>query len=294
MKKLSFPTASEDYHEAKKEDLLFMLNQSTAELVSALAETLKPSGANSVILKGCRIIDSSTSVEIEAGFIYHNGEVYRVVASSFVFPGGLGSGVDPLENVWLVPEEQTLPNADRVYRDGRTHRVFRETAMKLSGSATGAFFRLDALSYFANTAPRGTIRLWRPPSGVTLADVCRPNGLGKGEFLGWRLVADSGGRTFLGMNWDESAVDDVRTAVDYQDINEKGGKKQVGLTVGQLPSFAVKGTRGESFTGGGDPTGSTLGRGANNPNEVTFATIGNNEKHENRMPYLMAYFFEKI
>lgn len=234
MKKLSLPTNPEDYHEVAKEDLLYILNESTKELIGALGNALKPTGADHVLLTGCSIIESLTSVSIADGFVFTGGEIYRVIASGFIFPAELPDGTDPLSQVWLVPEDQTLPNADRTYEDGRQWRVFTEVALKLSGSSVGAIMRMDDLSYYANTAPSGTIRLWRPPAGKTINDVAKfPSGKGKGEFLGWTLAPGTGGYQPMGMNWDETAEAGVRDVGDYTNINEVGGKTQRTLTAAQ-------------------------------------------------------------
>lgn len=144
-------------------------------------------------------------------------------------------------------------------------------------------------SNFANASiPIGGIIMWSGgsiPAGFVLCDGQFANGTQTPDLRG-RFIVGQDPRAFPGGDiWD----------INYNDIGNIGGEKEVTLTVGQLPehSHKISGRSHQRNTSGAGERRNYVKLDAYSPSEngesVTSA-IGEDEAHENRPPYYVLAF----
>lgn len=296
-------------HPLRIDNLLFM-QAGFKEVMSALAGVFVPEGADRIILSGCNITAGNVGVIISAGWLFFQGEVFRVLPGNISFEeevSGPGEALasSSLRIVELVDERNPVFYANNVAVD-----IYRERVLELVGDASGDIV-LSSVSHSASADAVGVIKPWVMPAGEVGNFYDLSSGIGfKGKHLGWALCDGQGGRPDLRgrvlVGWNPSDS-------DFNSVGGTGGAKAVAISVAQLPVFdevftaerveITSGVRLEGVTAGGLDNmlrawdGSNSNRTFNIPGESVVETrvqFGEGVAHNNLQPYYVCVFVIKL
>lgn len=188
-----------------------------------------------------------------------------------------------------------------------------------TGSYSGGFpVYINESGMFVNTAPTSNFIKFDPYSSqtfkavfkrastfinevieiVTLSDQWDNTGLGKWAYKGFALcnglngTVDKRGRFSVG--YDERLTDPANGIWDasYNTPGNNGGAKGISLIADNIPPLNVTVNQGNSYVGAG-PNG-IVGRGAASPNTFDILTTGTGSSHENRPPWKVLVYAQRI
>lgn len=242
---------------------------------------------NKTIITGMEVGGSSVA---EGWFVYNN-ELIKFNACA------LATKVDINEVLTSVE-----------FEDGLTKSVYKiKTAVC---GATGAFdfselVRLESYKDLQEKINDFITNAWRTydvkqvdcPDDYITDNFNLTTGLGINERNGWAIcdgrngTRNRGGRVSVGYSVITVDPEDGVWDVLYNTIGATGGEKKHQLTTGELPRFNLTIPQGDSFTGGG---GTRVGRGSVSANDSPTSSIGNDEAHENRQPFMVTLFIQKL
>lgn len=133
---------------------------------------------------------------------------------------------------------------------------------------------------------------------AVLSDRFDNTGLGKWEYKGFAICNGANGtidhRDLFPVGYDNRLSDPGNGVWDptYNTPGATGGAKQVTLTEPQLPEHTHGVPQGNSFNGPGADI--RAGRGFDNPNTFQTEAAGGGQPHENRPPYKVVVFIQRI
>lgn len=217
------------------------------------------------------------------GWIVYNGELIRFVG------GPAAAGV-------VVQELAThTPN----FQDGNPHDVEFEKTATCGAPATFPFSDLRRLNTIKDMWLPGDVKEVDCDEAYILANFdMTPGsptlGLGKNERLGWAIcnginnTKDRGGRISIGYSTVTIDPEDNVWDVIYNTIGATGGEKKHQLTIPELPAHSHTYTK---TVGGG-----SYGDNSNDQADQTANTssVGGDQPHENRPPYIVTLFIQKL
>lgn len=192
------------------------LQEGLKEAISAVAISL---GETSFILTGCVVTIAAGNASVTQGYIYHDGEVYKVAAHSI--PEVIGGTLS-----YKVKEIVNTPSPV-IYKSGNPVNVHIEHQLELTYNV--GLIVVNDISYQSN-APKGGIIMY--DGSVANFDVTGLGLSGKG-LKGWALcngqngTPDLRGRFIAGYN----PLDG-----DYDAIGKNGGSKTHILLNANLPA----------------------------------------------------------
>lgn len=222
-----------------------------------------------------------TGPAVSDGWISYNGELVPFIG------GSVGADV-------VVEETST----GLLFEDGVTRQVLFTKVAYCGAPATFPFSDLKALIPLNKLWQTGDVKEVDCNDAYVLANF-DATGLGIGERVGWAIcngangTADRRGRFVVG--YDNRAVDPANGIWDiiYNGMGAIGGEKRHTLTTAEMPSHnhSITGSTTTSFAGAGAvpgvPIGSTESAGSTN-------NTGNGDPHENRPPFIVTLFIQKI
>lgn len=221
---------------------------------------------NEVIIKGCVVSGVTISnVNISAGIVIINNKFLEPAAYSGGYPIYLNEF-----GQWVNSQPASNFIKFDPYTSQRVGSVFKRATTVL-----GEILMMAVLSdRFDNT------------------------GLGKWEFKGFAIANGANGtidvRGRFPIAYDNRLTDPGNGVwdADYNTPGNNGGYKSVTLVEANLPEHTHTVNQGNSYTGNGGA--GTVGRGAVNPNTFETEPAGSNTPHENRPPYKVFVFIQRI
>lgn len=254
------------------------------EIFGLLAQLFLPVGAGPTALKGCGVSsDPGVNVTIQPGYIYYDGEVYRVPGKTVSAASIAACSLAVLE---LDPG--TLENPNLTYANGINRLVYKERVLDLVGN-TGGVVLLTGLSRANNFDMPGAVKsVWFATIGEFEAQFDTTTGIGKDRYQGWAWCNGQGGRpdwrgrTLVGYNPTDS---------DFDAFTKTGGAKTHTLTVDEMPSHnhtvnSSGGTGTAFIIAAGDGSGGDLASST--------ANTGGGAAHNNMPPYGIAAWIIKL
>lgn len=270
----------------------FPLTQNALDfLQTAFGEPLYALGkmfGNKTIITGMEVGSSS----VAEGWFFYNGEPIYFNASA-------------LDTKVAISEDLTSVE----FEDGITKAVFKVKTAICSATGDFNFSDLQRLSSFTAAKQTQLDRTWL--AGDVKQVFCDASyiavnfdssGLGRLERSGWAVcnggngTENMGGRVLVGMQYPALTVnpnDNVWDAI-YNTALAVGGEKEHTLTVDEVPALDVVIPKvGYAGIGG---SGSKFVGNANDPDAgtQTISTTGGGEAHENRQPFKVALFIQKL
>lgn len=257
------------------QDTLKWMQESYRDGLSALAKL----AGDKTILTGVEVTGSSVS----AGWISYNGEIIPFAA------GSVAADVVISETVSQV----TFENGDV------NHAYYVKTA-GCGNPGAFPFSQLKRIDSLGNTWLTGDVKEV-DCSAAYIAANFDGTGLGINERKGWAICNGSngtknrGGRVSVG--YDALTTDPVNNVWDaiYNTIGATGGEKKHSLSVIEMPPHAhtVPAATGSSSTGSGAPTYPPGANTTVSTNSVG-GSGGSAAPHENRQPFIVTLFIQKL
>jgi microcystin-dependent protein len=261
------------------------------------AEYAQAAGGN-YILSGCAVSGGRAA----SGIMVINGEI-------LTFVGG-----DLQDKVRIVETSEGITAEGSNYPDSYVHRhvefgqnlnsvdtfnwadlkPFPTNKFLFENSATKT--ELEALKTL--TMPKGAIIMWSGSTTQLPAGFALCNGQ---TVSGYGTVPDLRGRFIVGFDVEKSntPANNTTTSENYGKVGNKGGLREVALSVAQMPSHNHT---TEKFSRRGYPDGS--GDRTNNyyfidgsrgtESSLVVNSAGGNQPHENRPPYYVLAFIIKV
>ena len=213
-----------------------------------------------VILSGCTVSNvSGSTLSIAAGICLIDGKYVTPSAYSGTFP------------VWLTPAGNyatSQPGSSYIKFDPHTSQHYKDVVKRV-------------------TTRSGEIMM----SKVVNDRFDATTGIGKWEWLGFKLCAEMMGRFPVGYWFGASNLPTEVYQSTYRTALSTGGEKEHTLIEVELPSHTHPGAL--DIGSGNDGDYDSSGGGSFNRNSDTGAA-GGNQPHENRPPYTVVAFIEKI
>lgn len=238
------------------------------------------------IAKLCGDLTILTGVEIvgpnvTAGWISYNGELVPFLAGT--------AGAD------VVVEETSV---SLLFEDGVSRPVLFTKVAYCGSPATFAFADLKPLNTLQQMWLPGDVKEVDCTDAYIVANF-DGTGLGIGERKGWAICNGSNGtrdrRGRFPIGWDDRTVDPSNGWWDllYNTMGATAGSKAVVLTSGNLPTLAssnhhlVNRSGVNTFTGGDSSAGEY-------DLQTSIAWPGADTPHENRPPFIVTLFIQKL
>lgn len=277
IKRLKFTnTASGNYPYADFKRLPF--NSLSIKEAFTKTQTLLKNILNeaAVIMSGCLVTNvtgtGTGTCDISGGVALMDGEYVTAPVYSGFYP------------VYLKPDATWVtvdPGGTRIKFDHETSQRYKDVMRRM---------QFDT----------GHLYLSKNPADAAFFDAA--SGLGKWKWLGWKLSFDMRGRVPLG--YDNRSADPVDGVWDnnYRVVGNTGGEKKHTLTEAELPEHSHDAEDG-------DPSGKFIKRkeggpgggfGVNNSGggyeyaDISTGNAGSGEAHENRQPYRVILFIERL
>jgi hypothetical protein len=255
------------------QDSFAFMQKSYIDAFGAIANLI----GNYVIVTGMAVVGGN----ISDGWLVYNGVLMPFVG------GALGDG-----SISVVE----VDNGDVEYQNNDMHKVEYTKHAVLGVPATFNYTDLVRLTTMQNMWLKSDVKEV-DCSGAYIAANFDETGLGINERKGWAIcngnngTKNRGGRVSVG--YSTVVIDPVDNVWDviYNTIASVGGEKKHTLTNGELPSENITIHQGDSYTGTGG--GGTVGRGADHANDIVIH-FGNDEAHENRQPFIVTLFIQKL
>jgi hypothetical protein len=231
---------------------------------------------NKTILTG--VVDNG--VTITSGWISYNGELIP-------FIGG-ATGAD------VVVEETSV---DLTFEDAVDRPVLFTKVAYIGGPATFPFSDLKPLTALNNIWLPGDVKEVDCSDAYVAANF-DGTGLGVNERAGWAVCNGANGtrdrRGRFPVGWDDRAIDPANGWWDilYNTMGATGGLKGVTLSMSALPNpfsltVPVYNEGGNGFiASGGAPFEGNF--------NVNFSNPGGGQAHENRPPFIVTLFIQKL
>ena len=216
---------------------------------------------SAIVLSGCSVSDINTgagTLAISAGTVLIGGGL--VAAPAFV--GGFPAFLKPDGTYTTVQ-----PSGDYIQFDPHTSQRYADVLRRA-------------------TTPVGEVKTFK-----TLTDRFDANGLGRWEMKGFKICDDLQSRVPLGYDRRNNDPNDNAWDAQHTVPGNSAGEKRHVLTVGEMPSH----NHGQGFAG--DAAAGSQGnhlRDSNTPYPKVTGNTGNNEPHENRQPFRVVVFAERI
>lgn len=254
------------------------------EILGLLARMFLPVGAGPCILEGCAVSsDPGVNVTIQPGYIYYDGEVYRVPGKTVSAASIAGCSL-----AVLALEPGTAENPQVTYANGINRAVYQERVLDLLGNTSGVFL-LNGLSRANNFDQPGTVKIvWFPNVSDFEAQFDTTTGIGKNQYQGWAWLNGAGGRPDwrgripVGFNPSDS---------DFDAFTKTGGAKTHTLTVDEMPGHTHN---INSEAGTGSPFIISAGDGAGSGLTSSTTSTGGGQPHNNMPPYSVGAYIIKL
>lgn len=223
----------------------------------------------------------NTAGVISDGWISYNGELIPFVG------GAATAGV-------VIQETST----QLTFQDGVDRDAYFTKVAFCGSPQTFAFSELKRLQPVKDMWLPGDVKQV-DCSNVYVAANFDSTGLGIGERLGWAVcngnngTLNRGGRVSIGYTaLDIDPADNVWDAV-YNNLGATGGEKKHLLTIDEIPSHQHNIVAGGFLNKGGGDGANVVGSEAGSNNAKT-GLIGGGSSHENRTPFIVTLFIQKL
>jgi microcystin-dependent protein len=269
------------------------------------------------IWKGVTMTASGNGANISAGLVYIDSRVLRLDAGSVAsFPAYItlpaptdlapalheDGATKPTQVEYKAVLSQTLPATPYIVLANATGGKRLKDALGINAKADQAALNALAgeVAKKENAFPAGVCL---PYGGNVLAELIDANtGLGKGKLTGWALADGRNGtvdlrRRFV-VGYDsgtDGALGDAtgQFYYNYGKVGNKGGLDWYSLTIEQMPSHSHSYT--DEARNDGNAGGNLGGRGGTSKvSTKNTSTAGNNRSVENRPPYIVLAWVQKI
>jgi hypothetical protein len=265
------------------------IQEGFTEGIDGIVKSLIPNGVTQCILSGCVITVNGSDYTVTGGYIYYNGEIFQAMA---------GIGTTAGNDLYWVIDTTYAPYNPVKYETGEEYNVHEIRKMRLQqGSGTVASSSLQRLTqlftqaldfdYIRNQmAEVGEIRLFRGNMAAFFDNTGK--GLVDTKYANWALCNGNNstvnlkGRFVVGFDTGDT---------DYNVIGKSGGAKNVTLSIDQIPAHTH--TENGEVTNTGSDFDLTGGNGSRFGGRNT-GSAGGGQSHENRPPYYVLAYIEKI
>ena len=257
------------------QDSFDWMQSSYRDALSAIAAMF----GNKVIVTGMAVAGGN----IADGWLVYNG-------SLMPFTGGaLGAGS-------IVVQE--VNNGDVDFQNNDTHTVeFKQQAV-LGGPATFNYSDLVRLPLLKEIWLKGDVKEVDCDADYIAANFDE-SGLGINERTGWAVCNGSngtknrGGRVSIGYSTVTVDPDDNVWDVIYNTIGSTGGEKDHTLSVGEMPDHQHDIVNGGFLDKGAGDGANVVGSEGGSNHEKT-GHAGGGQAHENRSPFIVSLFIQKL
>ena len=260
------------------------MQQSYRNAFAALAGLI----GSKTILTG--VVVNTNNNTVSDGWISYNGELMPFRG------GGLAPGV-------VVQETgQALS-----FQDGNSRTVKFTKYAQCGAPPTFSFYDLKAPQSLRDGWCTGDVKEIDCTLDYIIANFDLATGLGLNERTGWALcdgrndTKDRRGRGPIG--WDDRTVDPLNGIWDaiYHNIGSVGGEKAHQLSLDQMPahSHQLVQPNGQPYYGDTGGGGGQFSLKGDNDNSVANGTLktdvqGGGQPHENRQPFIVTLFIQKL
>jgi len=257
------------------QDSLAFMQQSYVGAFGALANFI----GNKVIISGMQLVGGN----ISDGWLIYNGKLIPFTG------GAIGDGSIVV---------QDIVNYTAIYEDNNTHDVEIKTIASLGTPATFNYSELLRLSSLQNTWLKGDLKQVDCNAAYISANF-DATGLGMNERIGWAICNGNNGTLNRGglfsVGYDARTIDPGNGWWDiaYNTLGNTGGEKKHLLSIAEMPqhSHPIALNNPNSNT-----SANRVGAAFGPPyvNKDTTDPVGGNQAHENRPPFIVTLYIQKL
>lgn len=278
MKKLKTSDITDSASMPLKSGSLDFIQAAYQEITTAMVIDLLgyvPDPTKGYIMFGASSSNIGSTYTITDGYIYFNGEIFRVAANTFNLIGG--------QQIYGIISNVPYPNADPVlFGDNIQRTVHLDRIITFTSAAsgdilysncirtgvwlTGDLKEIDCTNTYLNANFDGT-------------------GLGKNERLGWAICNGNNGTK------NRNGQFSMAYGTSHTTLGATGGESTHTLTTGEMPSHTHEVQASNQKVGTGNLNGfGNSGTGA----VLTTDPTGSGLPHNNLPPYIVTLFIQKI
>lgn len=296
MRKINFPGGGQPVNLTDIKDL----QDESVSILSALG-----SGIGTCVLKGIEVSGTASSANLSEGWVFLDGEFMK-------FDSVASVNFSTNQTQYIVPSAEIGSRPKNFITGGlKNTRITRNAVIQTSQPVSGDFIVIKFTGhnqYLSDVLGRKVLPVGTILEVDSLSSFDGATGLGLGAWKGWAMCDGRNGTPAI---QGRSVVSYNSTDVDYNAIGKVGGAKSVTLISNQMPSHSHKLVGDTSLLQSAELSSSNiLAEIGDGPASSEFnyrlqgmtgtATLGNsssigaNQPHENRPPYIVLLYVKKI
>lgn len=280
MKKLSTVEITDSASMPLKSGSLEFLQEAHRETTTALVVSMlgfTPNNITPYIINGCQISNAGSLYSVTAGYIYYNGEIFKVNSSSFNLGGG--------EQVWGKITNVSYPSADPVlFGDNVLRNVHLDRVVVFESNTSGDILYINSV----RTEPWQTGDIKEVDcTPQYIIDNFEVDGLGKNERQGWAICNGNNGTK------NRTGRVGIAYGTTYPTIGATGGTSTHILSVAELPPHHHR-VPTDGYTRGTGGSNTPVPSNGFDDFAVDTLNTGSGAAHNNMQPYIVTLVIQKI